>query len=242
MLDAIKVDKNKIIIDLVDIKDADLEEVLKHIKELVYNNTIAVFYVISDEYANVTDEFYFFKALVETVKANFNTFLMLKTRYFSDTKFFDSVFALGVDALTLSIRRDDEASTSFNKTISYITKLWPSGAIFTDVVAIDCTDDEIKSRIDFYANLKVIPKIIKSEGCGDKDAPSCVRDVILSSLKSNGVSLKWVMNFELCNVILENAKGGATRKIAGRVAFELASLRRKVMVKEVESSFDSASL
>jgi hypothetical protein len=247
MENAIKLDNNKVIIDLVEIKDIAVSEVVKHLKALVYNNSVDVFYVLSDAYDNESDEYYFFKDFIKELRSRFNILLMLKTGYFTGTKFYDSVFALGVDAVTLSINGRDEASKKFCDTINYITGLWPKGAVFTDIIAVNCSDDEIKEKIAFYSELKVIPKIITDSGCildADSGTPFCIRDFIMKSLKENSVSLKWVMNFELCSVLQKSAggKGRSKRKIAGKVALELASLRRKLMVKEVRSSFDSASL
>jgi hypothetical protein len=244
MENAIKLDSNKIIIDLVELNNIKIDCVLKHLKELVYHNTIDVFYVIADEYDTEKEEFYFFKDHIEKFKREFKVFLMLETRFFPSTKFYDSIFALGVDALSLSVSADDEASDKFKKTMQYVTNLWPSGAVFSDIVVADCSDDVIKKKISKYSKMKVIPRILKEISCATGGDAFCVRDYILKRLKKNGVSLKWVMNFELCSVIQQDAggKGRSKRRFAGKVALELASLRRKLMVKEVESSFDSASL
>ena len=243
MVNAIKLDNNKIVIDLVELKSTNRECVVKHLKELVYLNSVDVFYVIANAYDNKNDEYYFFKEFVETLKKTFNIFLMLETGFFKSKEFYDSIFALGVDALTLWINERDEASEPFRDIMLYITELWPSGTVFTDVMAVNSSDDDINKKIERYAKLKVIPKILKGEACGTGDDPQCFRDLILKKLKENGVSLKWVMNFELCSVIQQNStKGRSRRKLAGKVAFELASLRRKLIVKEVQSSFDSASL
>jgi hypothetical protein len=244
MNNGIKLDHNKVIINLIRLKDIAISEIEHHLKTIVYNNNIDVFYVIADKYDNEMYEFYFFKKFIEFLKSKFNTFLMLKTKYFPSTKYFDSIFALGVDALTLSINNNDKASKQFNDTINYITDLWPSGTVFTDLATDRCSNDEIKDKIGFYSKLKVIPKISMEKNCSTKGTTFCFRDFIIEKLKENKVSIKWVMNFELCNIIQKQAgqKGRSKRKIAGKFAFELASLRRKLMVKEVQSSFDSASL
>ena len=245
MNNAIKLDKNKLIIDLVLLKDLAFDDVMKHIKLTAYKNNIDVLYVISDVFDNEKDEFNYLKKIVKALKKDFNTFLMLKTGYFSSTNFFDSVFALGVDALSLKIENHEEAKKDFKTMIDYITTLWPSGAVFTDVVAINCSDEDIKDKISFYSKLKVIPRILKENDCSSGEPDLCIRDFIFKNLKKNGVSVKWVMNFELCGLIQQDSgtkKGKSKRKIAGKVAFELASLRRRLMVKEVQNSFDSASL
>ncbi len=239
MLNGIKLDNNKVVIDLTTLHNTAVSEIIQELKTIIYNNNVDVFYVVSNRYENELHEFYFFKKFVEQIKGKFNIFLMLKTVCFNSTKFFDSIFALGVDALDLTI----DATGTDSATIDYVTRLWPSGTIFTDIIG-ECSDSDIKETISQFTAKKVIPRIMKENACERTESSFCVRDFIIKSLKQNSVSLKWVMNFELCGIIQQKAgqKGRSKRKIAGRVAFELASLRRKLMVKEVQSSFDSASL
>lgn len=243
MINGITIDNNKAIIELSQLKEIAISDIVNELKTILYNNNIDVFYVIAEEYDNELFEFYSIKKFVEILKEKFNIFLMLKTSYFASTKYFDSIFALGVDALTLCIAHADRCNESFEETISYATRLWPSGAIFIDIIAENRSDDEIRDLIGYYSKLKIIPKMTLDENCEESDTTFCLRDFIIKSLKDNGISLRWVTNFELCSVLCQSGdKGRKKRRLAGKFAFELASLRRKLMIKEVQNSFDSASL
>ncbi len=243
MDNGIGLDRNKVIVDLGKLHNIAVSGVLQKLKEIVYHNNVDVFYVLAGRYDNELHEFYFFKKFVEKLKGTFNIFLMLNTKYFPSTKYFDSIFALGVDALTLSFTEKDRGSGKFPETVRYITSLWPSGAVFTDIAAGECTGEKIKEAIAYFSKLKIIPRIMKADRC-DLNSSFCLRDYIVREMKENGISFRWVNNFELCGIIqkVDGQKGRSKRKIAGKFAFELASLRRKLMLKEVESSFDSASL
>ncbi len=183
-------------------------------------NRQARYIVISFQYdINAADR----KEIVDRIKKCFDIFVVLKTDIPDSKQDVEEYFSYGVHGLFFNIGTETYLKEQV-KIMTFATELFPRGWVFASI-------KNNKSIINKLLSLKIIPvpsqyepkltKFIKSHKCFNKIAPNLKSVPLLDQDHSN-------YSF--------------TDKIRMKMILESINFRQKLMLKNVDESFESSGL
>ncbi len=214
----------------------------------------------------------FLAPYIDAVRRHFDTLIAVQVHPPRTNAWIDRTYAMGVDALSYNLEIYDQhvlerqcigraryvGRDRYLEALAYAARIFPSGTVWTDlVVGLEPVASTI-AGIDALTATGVVP--VAAIVRGDIAAPSA-EDVtavlahLYRAVKGAGINMGWVRDLGLGVAPLEArwfAGDGArlavtvqnlTRsRLGGFAARGLARVRRRLRVKKVQESFDSAHL
>ncbi len=205
--------------------------------------------------------------VVQAIKKEFSTFVALRGFPPKDKRSLDKVYAAGVDLLNLPLegfvgtaKKDDIiAPPMVHGALEYATGIFPPGTVWTELFLVPGPLDLLKEKIDYLTGKGIIPLlklIVPSIVTGEEHhrAAEAAR-YLEQSAQNAGLPLKWL--FPHCRYLSpldarfftnspKSAKLNAKpiyKSPLGRKALEgFAALRRKLRIRDVSDSYESAGL
>ncbi|MEW5821335.1 MAG: hypothetical protein AB1782_14175 [Cyanobacteriota bacterium] len=174
------------------------------------------------------------------IKEHLNVFIYCRFHVPPETSFLDKTYQLGADAINLWCN-------TYKKNLSiikYASSLWSNGTVLFD---IDLNGDigPIKEKIDQLTSTKILP-ILKNKNGLSPDILQETYTHLSNAILQNNINLSWILQFPITKdpFILDIIKEHFLNNnyISRKIALSYSNLRRKLMVKKVSESFDSASL
>lgn len=205
--------------------------------------------------------------LVEAIKKYFNTFVALKGFPPSNSSTIDLMYASGFDIIDFPLggfygtvkSKKKMTAKQVHSALEYAAGVFPPGAVWTDMVLGPEPLSRFKEGVDRLADSGVIPLIYLQRGSGEKQ--DRYRDLVEmaehmdKAILRNRLPLKWL--YPTCRFLSPldtrfftsdplQAKLAVTpvyRSGLGRkTSAGFAALRRKLRIRSVSDSFESAGL
>ncbi len=205
--------------------------------------------------------------VVQAIKKEFSAFVGLRGFPPKNKQTLDKVYAAGIDLLNFPLegfvgfakKEDDISSALVYSALEYAAKIFPPGTVWTELFLETSSIDSLKNKIDYLTQKKILPllKLMPPPALKDKDhqhfaeAAGYLDQAVLSSR----IPLKWL--FPQCRYMSAldtkfyldqpgkaklNAKP-VYKSLFGRKTLEgFAKLRRKLRIKDVSDSYESAGL
>ncbi len=205
--------------------------------------------------------------VVQAIKKEFSTFIALRGFPPKDKQTLDKVYAAGIDLLNLPL----EGFVGFAKkgdvippphvygALEYAAKIFPPGTIWTELFLDPDSTDTLKDKIDYLAEKGILPllKLITPNILTDEHSRRVVEvaKYLEKAFQNSQLPLKWL--FPHCRYMSpldtrffidppKNAKLNTKpvyKSLLGRKTLEgYTKLRRKLRIKDVSDSYESAGL
>lgn len=203
--------------------------------------------------------------VVAEIKKQFSTFVSLRGFPPKEKQDIDKVYAAGVDLLTYPFEgfADHSEKSSPVKGIlqglEYAVEIFPQGAVSTELVFELDPAKQMKSKIDLLTQKGIIPFLRFPEkvddNANDYDKIVEMLQYLAQVTQKNKLNLKWL--YPTCHLVtpLDTAfytddpavarlsiKPVYQSKIGKRASEGFAALRRKLRVRNISDSFESAGL
>ena len=205
--------------------------------------------------------------VVQAIKKEFSTFVALRGFPPKEKKTLDKVYAAGIDLLNLPLegfvgfaKKDDVISPPLvYSALEYAARIFPLGTICTELFLEPNSTDSLKDKIDYLMGKGVIPLLkLKAPSIVTGEEHLRVAEVaryMEKATQNARLPLKWL--FPQCRYMSpldtrffidppNKAKLNAKpiyKSLLGRKALEgFAILRRKLRIKDVSNSYESAGL
>lgn len=212
-----------------------------------------------------------FKRLVPVVhgiKNNFSTFISLRGFPPKDWKKIDRIYAAGIDLVNFplegfagtSISREIIQKEKIREALEYAASVFPQGAVSTELVFGSSDTQSVRNRIDRLTDKGIIPLLkLPNDVMGkDKDDYGRIVEIVKhlsSSAQRNKLNLKWLYpSFGFVTPLDSSfftddpasarlAVKPVYQSVLGKKASEgFTVLRRKLRVKNISDSYESAGL
>ena len=214
----------------------------------------------------------FLAPYIEAVRKHFDTLVATQVHPPRDLRWVDRTYAMGVDALSYNLEIFDKDALNrqcigrvryigrerYLDALAHAAKIFPSGTVWCDLVLGAEPTASTMAGIDALAGMGVVP--VASIPCATEPAldPAALAPVLAHlyrTVKERGINLGWVRDLTLAISPLEARHfAGADARLAvtvqqltrsrlgGLAARGLARFRRRLRVRRVRESFDSAHL
>lgn len=198
--------------------------------------------------------------VIREIRKKFTTFISLRCFPPMDKSVIDQVYASGIDLLNYPLEgfSGPEAASSQQvlNALQYAVGIFPPGAVSTELSPTPLS--RLKDKIDFLAGEGIIPHIKLRFPKSKKEDFARIEEVarhLSQAARRDNLTLKWL--YPTCDFVtpLDAAfftEAPETARLAvrpvyqsrlGRVATEgFAALRRKLRVRQISDSFESAGL
>ena len=198
--------------------------------------------------------------VIREIRKKFSTFISLRCFPPADKSVIDRVYASGIDLLNYPLEGFSGPETASSRqalnALQYAVGIFPPGAVSTEISP--GTLSRLKDKIDFLTGNGIIPHIKLHPPKGKKMDFTRMQEVarhLSQAARRHNLTLKWL--YPTCNFVtpLDAAfftEAPETARLAvrpvyqsklGRVATEgFAALRRKLRVRQISDSFESAGL
>ena len=205
--------------------------------------------------------------VVQAIKKEFSTFVALRGFPTKDKQTLDKVYAAGIDLLDLPLegfvgfaKKDDVISPPLvYGALEYAAEIFPPGTVWTELLLEPSPINSLKDKIDYLTGKGIIPLLkLKSPSIATEEEHRHVTEAahyLEKATQNARLPLKWL--FPQCrymspldtrffidppNKAKLNAKP-VYKSLLGRKALEgFALLRRKLRIKDVSDSYESAGL
>ncbi|TCT14240.1 hypothetical protein EDC18_10636 [Natranaerovirga pectinivora] len=164
------------------------------------------------------------RCMIEGIKSFYDVFLILKTRIPQDTKKVEEYFSYGIHGIYFSETKRVYSKDELDKMV-YATKIFPNGLVL-------CEANSDKETLDLLLKNKIIPFL------QDKSSESI--EYILKNKDFKKLLSKELLKY--IPVYQEEIVYNLADKIKMKMILEGINLRQKLMVKQVEESFNSSGL
>ena len=205
--------------------------------------------------------------LVQAIKKEFNTFVALRGFPPKEKKILDKVYASGIDLLNLPLegfvgfaKKDDAVPPPLvYSSLEYAAGIFPEGAIWTELFLSTESTNPLKDKIDFLTKKGIVPLLkLKPPSVITGNEHKSISKTALyleKAVRNAKLPLKWL--FPQCRYMSpldtrffidppSKAKLNAKpvyKSPLGRKALEgFAMLRRKLRIRDVSDSYESAGL
>ena len=205
--------------------------------------------------------------LVEAIKKRFNTFVALKGFPPSNSGTIDLMYASGFDIIDFPLggfsgtikSKKKMTAKQVHSALEYAAGVFPPGTVWTDLVVGSETPEQFKEGIDRLADSGIIPLIYLQRGSNEKldeyRELAELAEHMDKAIQRNRLPLKWL--YPTCRFLSPldtrfftgdplQAKLAVTpvyRSGLGRkTSAGFAALRRKLRIRSVSDSFESAGL
>lgn len=205
--------------------------------------------------------------LVEAVKKRFNTFVALKGFPPLDKNIIDHVYASGFDIVNFPLggfygtaqSKKIMGPEKIYEALEYASSVFSPGTVWADLVFTPGSQDRFKEGIDRLADSGIIPLIhMRRDSVSEPSSyPNLVEiaEHIDQAIQRNGLPLKWL--YPACRFLSpldtrffteDPLKAGLAvtpvyRSALGkRTSAGFAAIRRKLRIRNVSDSFESAGL
>lgn len=224
---------------------------------------------INMDYCDKKDRgFQLLAPVVEAIKTKFKTFVALKGFPPQDKRTIDLIYAAGFDLLNFPLGgfagADDAqgeilSSHQVHEALEYAVGIFSQGAVWTELVLGPEPLDIVKKKIDHLTGKGIVPqlKLVATSMVTGKDYWR-VKEIVRYLQEAAGrdrLTLKWLYPNCRCVSPLDTqyftddpksarlAVKPVYRSRLGKKAFEgFAALRRKLRIKDVSDSYESAGL
>jgi hypothetical protein len=220
------------------------------------------------DYTNDNDSgFQRLSPLVEAIKKRFNTFVAFKGFPPEDKRIIDLVYASGFDIVNFPL--DGFYGTTKSKKImsaekiftalEYASSVFSPGTVWTDLAMGPGSQEQCKEGIDRLIDSGIIPLILLQQESEAEDStyPNLVElaDHMDEAIQRNGLPLKWL--YPACRFLSPldtrfftedplKARLAVTpvyrSGFGKRTSAGFAAIRRKLRIRNVKDSFESAGL
>ena len=205
--------------------------------------------------------------LVKAIKKEFSTFVSLRGFPPKEKQTLDKIYASGIDLLNLPLegfvglaKKDDVISPPLvYSALEYAAGIFPTGTVWTELFLEPGPTNSLKDKIDYLTGKGIIPLLkLKSPSIATEEEHRHVTEAahyLEKATQNARLPLKWL--FPQCrymspldtrffidppNKAKLNAKP-VYKSLLGRKALEgFALLRRKLRIKDVSDSYESAGL
>jgi len=205
--------------------------------------------------------------VVQAIKKEFSTFVALRGFPPKDKKTLDKVYAAGVDLLNLPLegfvgfaKKDDAISQPLvYGALEYAAKIFPPGTVWTEIFLEPGYTDALKDKVSYLTEKGILPllKLVTPDTVTEKYSRQIVEvaGYLEKAVQNSQIPLKWL--FPHCRYMSpldtrffldppNKAKLNARpvyKSLLGRKALEgYTKLRRKLRIKDVRDSYESAGL
>jgi len=195
--------------------------------------------------------------VMKQIKKSFRTFVALRGFLPDDLTTIDHMYAAGVDIMVFAFTGQDRAKEM--RALEYSTGVFTHGSVFTEVAFNTQNPDAAKEQITVLAEKGVLPLLVLPEdGVPDPAAYERLDGVVrhlAATARQNKLNLKWLYPSARMVSPLDApffTEPPETAKLAmrpvyksglGKTASEgFAALRRKLRVKNISDSYESAGL
>ncbi|MFQ5715478.1 MAG: hypothetical protein ACE5GQ_00085 [Nitrospinales bacterium] len=201
--------------------------------------------------------------LIKEIRKNFRTFISLRGFPPKSHDTIDAIYASGVDLLNYPLEGFARSETSVTPSklivdaLEYAAGVFPQGAVATELSLGPAR--RLKEKIDLMAGKGIIPRVKLDTGKKERANPPSQAAEVARSLthaaQRNKLNLKWLYPSSYfvtpldASFFTEDPKSArlAVRPLyqskLGRAASEgFAALRRKLRVRNISDSFESAGL
>jgi len=209
---------------------------------------------------------------VEAVRRHFDTLVAAQVHPPRDDRWIDRTYAMGVDALSYNLELFDAqllmrhcvgraryvGRERYLAALGYAASIFPSGTVWSDLVLGLEPSATTQAGIDALVAMGVVPVAAFPGGEYPCPPPAELEPVLAHlhrAVRDRGINMGWVRDLSLGITPLEArhfAGEGARLAVAvqsltrwrlgARAARGLARLRRRLRVRRVSESFDSAHL
>ncbi len=195
--------------------------------------------------------------VMKHIKKSFRTFVALRGFLPDDLATIDHMYAAGVDIMVFAFTGQDPEKEM--RALEYSTGVFTPGSVFTEVTFDPKNPDNAKEQISMLARKGVLPLLVLPEGgvpdaAGMEQLNGVVRH-LAQVAKQNKLNLKWLYPSARMVSPLDApffTEPPETARLAmrpvyksglGKAASEgFAALRRKLRVKNISDSYESAGL
>jgi hypothetical protein len=214
----------------------------------------------------------FLAPYVRAVRKHFDTLIATQVHPPHTNQWIDRTYAMGVDALSYNLEIFDPEALErhcvgraryvgrerYLEALGYAASIFPSGTVWSDLVLGMESVESTLAGIDALVAMGVVPVAALARGEHPGVDPAAVGPLLAhlyQAVKGRGINMGWVRGLALCITPLEArhfAGDGArlavtvqnmTRWRLGALAARgLARFRRRLRVRNVGESFDSAHL
>ncbi len=208
---------------------------------------------------------------LDAIHRHFDTSIFVTMHPPPDLRAIDLTYASGVDVVCYSPEAADEESMRrhfpgrasfvgyerYMAALKHATAVFPSGAIWSEVLLDRSSPEALKSISSRMAALGIIPLLgVSAPGAGVIDLTSAI-DVVVhayDTVTRAGISLNWVRDIATSTTPLDarHLVAGAPQRtmlhqlgrsrLGAMTARSLARMRRRLRVRRVRASFDSSQL
>ena len=217
----------------------------------------------------------FLAPYIEAVRRHFDTLIATQLHPPRDDRWVDRTYAMGVDALSYNLEIFDEAALKrhcvgraryigrerYLEALAHAAQVFPSGTVWTDLVAGLEPPESTMRGIDALAAMAVVPVVSvfrAPEAAGGRaslDAPEVAPILahLYRAVKAGGINMGWVRDLALGITPLEarhfagddarlavTVQQLARSRLGGLAARGLARFRRRLRVRTVGDSADAA--
>ena len=205
--------------------------------------------------------------VVQAIKKEFSTFVALRGFPPKDKQTLDKVYAAGIDLLNLPLegfvgfaqKGDTISPPLVYGALEYAAKIFPPGTVWTELFLEQGSTDALKDKIGYLTEKGVIPLLKLVTPNTETEEYSCdiveIARYLEETVQNSQLPLKWL--FPHCrymspldtrffldppNKAKLNAKP-VYKSLLGRKTLEgYTKLRRKLRIKDVSDSYESAGL
>ena len=243
-------------------------EVILSVIQAAFEEGAADLVQLNMDYSNEGDRgFQRLAPLVESIKKRFNTFVALKGFPPSDKNTIDHIYASGFDIVNFPL--DGFYGTVKSKKImdtekiyealEYASSVFAAGTVWTDLILSPGSQNRFKDVIDRLADSGIIP-LIHMQRDNAKESSNYLNLVELAdqmdqAIQRNNIPLKWL--YPACRFLSPldtrfftedplKARLAVTpvyrSGLGKRTSAGFAAIRRKLRIRNVRDSFESAGL
>ncbi len=242
------------------------EETVLKIIQSAFEEAAADLVQINMDYNEEPDRgFLVLEPLIQLIKRNFKTFVGLKGFPPIDRQVVDRIYSAGIDLLNFPLEGFAGASELTNivpahrvhEALEYSVGVFPQGAVWTEMV-VGADPDPVKRKIDYLIPKGIVP-LLKLQAASittgrEYDVVDEVVRYLDQAAQRERLNRKWLYPNCRCVTPLDTAfyLHGDTAKLAvtpvyrsilGKKASEgFAALRRRLRIKNVSDSYESAGL
>ena len=233
-----------------------------------FENGVADLVQVNMDYCNEVDRgFSQFAPMLVAIKKQFSAFVAFRGFPPDDLQTIDGIYAAGADLIVYPLQgffgdtrlEQIMPESQVFKSLEYAAGVFPNGAVFTEVNFINRPDDPILQTIDRLTQTGVIP-FIKLPQNGIKDGKEYdrikrVAEHLADAAQQNKLNLKLLYPSGQFLTPLDTrfySESGETARLTVRPVYKstlgkktsegFAALRRKLRVKNISDSYESAGL
>jgi hypothetical protein len=205
--------------------------------------------------------------LVEAIKKRFNTFVAFKGFPPADKRIIDLVYASGFDIVNFPLggfygtvkSKKIMGAEKIYTALEYASSVFSPGTVWTDLAMAPDSQNDFKDGIDRLTDSGIIPLILlqRDSETGGSNYPDLVElaDHMDQAIQRNGLPLKWL--YPACRFLSPldtrfftedplKARLAVTpvyrSGFGKRTSAGFAAIRRKLRIRNVNDSFESAGL